>query len=165
MTPRGTRTFLICSPEGTLHSRVTSPTGSGRSATCSTPSAMSAIRSRVRVSLSTIAKDIPDAFASFTSSLFTSSSRSSPCLIAFATARSISFFRSALAPAKAYCASWAALHTFSTSSVALISHLFIFTLLLPLRKVRRYDRRSERRRCLRACRAGGGSSLPPRRRA
>ena len=54
MTPMGTATRRMTRPLGRLTSRRTWPTGSGRAATCRTPSAIPAIRPSVRASRSSI---------------------------------------------------------------------------------------------------------------
>src|SRR3954447_10055925 len=58
-TPRGTRTWRICSPFGSVQPRITSPIGSARSATSRSASAMSLMRSGVRVSRSTMPTAVP----------------------------------------------------------------------------------------------------------
>ena len=49
ITPIGTRTFVISSPLGLLLPEMTVPTGSGRAATSSTPSAMPLIRDSLSI--------------------------------------------------------------------------------------------------------------------
>ena len=68
MTPRGTRRRPMIRPLGRVSILSTLPMGSGRAATCRTPSTMPATRSGVRVSRSSMAGRIPASFAAATSS-------------------------------------------------------------------------------------------------
>ena len=77
MTPRGTRRRPMMRPLGRVYILSTTPMGSGRAATCRTPSTMPAMRSAVRVSRSSMAGRIPASFAAATSSALAESH--SPC--------------------------------------------------------------------------------------
>src|ERR1700756_1851865 len=63
ITPIGTRTCEISRPLGRRHFAITSPTGSGRAATSSTPRAIASIRASLSVSRSTNAPAMPAARA------------------------------------------------------------------------------------------------------
>ena len=59
MTPIGTRTLRMTRPFGRVHSSMTLPMGSGRSATWSRPSAMPAMRASLSISLSSRDSGMP----------------------------------------------------------------------------------------------------------
>jgi hypothetical protein len=59
ITPKGTRTFRTSNPLGRIVPWITSPTGSGRAATSSSPRAMASIRGGVSFNRSTSASVKP----------------------------------------------------------------------------------------------------------
>ena len=110
-TPNGSRTLRMRIPLGRSLSHIVSPTGSGSSATCLTPSTMSAKRASVRVKRSTIAGDSPAALADATSSAFAAPMSALADSRASATAISIAFFCSVARPLMACAAAraWTAM--------------------------------------------------------
>src|SRR6266404_4190728 len=100
ITPSGTRTCAMRSPFGRVHSVIVSPTGSGSSATCSTPAAIASTRAGVSVRRSTNAAVSPAAFAFSTSPAFVARSSAARRRSAAAPPRSAAFFAAVDAPAR-----------------------------------------------------------------
>ena len=92
MTPRGTRRRPMMRPLGRVSILSTLPMGSGRAATCRTPSTMPAIRSGVRVSRSSMAGRIPASLAAATSSALAASHSACRSVNISAMAASAAFF-------------------------------------------------------------------------
>src|SRR6185369_12089286 len=114
MTPRGTRTCVMRIPFGRVHSVIVSPTGSGRSATCSTPAAIASMRAWVSVRRSTNAAAAPSARAAATSSALAARSCASRARNAAAPERSAAFFAAVDVPARIGAAARAARHRETT---------------------------------------------------
>ena len=92
MTPRGTRRRPMMRPLGRVSILSTLPMGSGRAATCRTPSTMPATRSGVRVSRSSMAGRIPASLAAATSSALAASHSACRSVKMSAMAASAAFF-------------------------------------------------------------------------
>ena len=92
MTPRGTRRRPMMRPLGRLSILSTLPMGSGRAATCRTPSTMPAIRSAFSVSRSSMAGRIPASFAAATSAALAESHSSCRSVRILAMASRAAFF-------------------------------------------------------------------------
>ena len=108
MTPMGTRTFFIRRPLGRVHSRMTSPTGSGSSATWRRPRAMSATRFSLSMRRSSISSLMPFARSRSMSALLAVRTSAQRASSASAMASRASFFSFVVSCAVAVLAAFAA---------------------------------------------------------
>ena len=120
ITPSGTRTLVILRPLASVCPPITLPTGSGRAATWRSPSAIAAMRSGVRRSLSCMDSLMPFSLAACISLLFASIINSVFSTSASAIASSALFFTEAVNTASAPAALCAASALALTNSNAVI---------------------------------------------
>ena len=108
MTPIGTRTLRIKRPFGLVHSLMTSPTGSGSSATWRSPRAISATRFSFSMSLSSMSGLMPFALSLSMSAALAASTSAHLSSSASAMASRAAFFCSVVSWATAIPAALAA---------------------------------------------------------